>query len=197
MALGPCVLKGIGPLYGGAGAHHSIRMAILKIARMGHPVLRSPAQPVEDPTSPDIRRLIADMQETLQDAGGVGLAAPQVYVPLRIVIFFAPPDRNNGVAVPMTVLINPVIDPIGADMAEQVEGCLSLPGMAGRVTRPAAVRYRGVDADNRPVDVQAYGFHARVVQHEVDHLDGILYPMRMADLSSFGYIEELRKGAGA
>ena len=170
-------------------------MAILKIARMGHPVLRSAAQPVEDPTSPEIRRLVADMQETLRDAGGVGLAAPQVYVPLRIVIFFAPPDRNNGVAVPMTTLINPVIEAIGDDLADQVEGCLSLPGMAGKVRRPAAIRYRGVDLDNAPVDVQAEGFHARVVQHEVDHLDGILYPMRMTDLTTFGFVEELRKAA--
>ncbi|GAB3116251.1 peptide deformylase [Novispirillum itersonii] len=172
-------------------------MAILKIARMGHPVLRSAAQPVEDPTSPEIRRLVADMQDTLRDAGGVGLAAPQVYVPLRIVIFFAPPDRNNGVAVPMTTLINPVIEAIGDDLADQVEGCLSLPGMAGKVRRPAAVRYRGVDLDNAPVDVQAYGFHARVVQHEVDHLDGILYPMRMTDLTTFGFVEELRKAAAS
>lgn len=169
-------------------------MALLKLARMGNPVLRQVAQPVEDPTSEEIRRLVADMCETLEDTGGVGLAAPQVHVSQRVVIFFVPPERNGGEGVPLTVLINPTVEPVGAETADQVEGCLSLPGMAGKVTRPARIRYRGVDLDNRVIDREVGGFHARVVQHEVDHLDGILYPMRMTDLTTFGFVDELKKG---
>lgn len=171
-------------------------MAILKIARMGHPVLRRPAAPVEDPRAPEIARLVADMTDTLDDSGGVGLAAPQVYVPLRLVIFKVPAARGEegeGV-LPLTVLINPVIEPLGDEVASQVEACLSLPDMAGLVPRPARIRYSGVGLDGQTIEREAGGFHARVVQHEVDHLDGILYPMRMPDLTTFGYVEEIRKG---
>ena len=192
-------------------------MAILKIARMGHPVLSRAADAVDDPAAPDILHLIADMVDTLADAGGVGLAAPQVHVPKRVVIFHVPESRaraaaeaeaapaleNGGgdvkenapdiepEAVPMTVLINPEIEPLDDETAPGVEGCLSLPGMIGMVPRYKRIRYKAVTPDGSVIEREASGFHARVVQHECDHLDGILYPMRMDDLSTFGFSEEM------
>lgn len=174
-------------------------MAILKIARMGHPALRTPAHPVADPQAPEIARLVADMIETMEDAGGVGLAAPQVHVPLRLVIFKVPADRQDRDEDPagesLTVLINPRIEALGEERAESIEACLSLPEMMGRVPRHTHIRYWGLGLDGQPIEREAKGFHARVVQHECDHLEGMLYPMRMTDLSTFGYIEELRKMA--
>src|SRR5258707_12776609 len=155
-------------------------MAILKIARMGHPVLAQVAQPVANPAAPEIRRLVADMVETMIDANGAGLAAPQVHVPLRVVVFQAPDERaDSGVAeaerfdhtAPLTVLINPEIEILGGEMDGGWEGCLSVPGLRGYVERPFHIRYRGFDHEGRPVARTAKGFHARVVQHEVDHLD--------------------------
>lgn len=179
-------------------------MAILKIARMGHPVLRQPAQEVEDPTSPEIRDLIEDMIETMEDADGAGLAAPQVHVPLRLVIFHAPEERAEGEGgdgpVPLTVLINPVIEPLTEEKDMGWEGCLSVPGLIGAVPRYTKIRYQGLDPDGRVIDHVAEGFHARVVQHECDHLDGMLYPQRMTDLSLLMFREELRhhgSGGGA
>ncbi|MEW5729121.1 MAG: peptide deformylase [Pseudomonadota bacterium] len=168
-------------------------MAILKIARMGHPVLRRPADPVADPAAPEIQRLIDDMIETMIDAGGAGLAAPQVHVPLRLVIFHAPAARAGGEAVPLTVLVNPVVEPLGDERRAAYEACLSLPGMTGEVPRWARVRYRGLGRHGEVIGREAEGFHARVVQHECDHLDGVLYPARMPDLGSFGFVEEVRK----
>jgi len=171
-------------------------MAVLKIARMGHPVLLQIADRVDDPTHPEIHRLIADMIDTMRDAPGIGLAAPQVHVPLRIVVFYVPGERSaedEAEDVALTALINPEIIPIGEDMNDAVEGCLSLPQMAGRVRRYSHIRYSGVSPDGSKIEREANGFHARVVQHECDHLDGILYPMRMDDLTSFGYAEELAK----
>ena len=181
-------------------------MAILKIARMGHPVLGRPALPVADPGAPEIARLIVDMVDTLADANGAGLAAPQVHVPLRLVLFRVPPGReaaeqergeDDGDSAPAsafespTVLINPEIEPIGTRMAEDMEACLSLPGLAGIVPRHDRIRYRWTDTGGQVHEREATGFHARVVQHECDHLDGILYPMRMTDMSRFGFEEEL------
>lgn len=171
-------------------------MAVLKIARMGHPVLMRPAAAVDDPSAPEIRVLVHDMIETMRDAPGIGLAAPQVHVPLRIVVYYVPTDREDGEAGrPLTVLINPDVVPLSAEdeMRDGVEGCLSLPGMAGVVPRYARVRVRATGLDGGALDYEATGYHARVVQHECDHLDGILYPMRMTDLSRFGYVEEMRK----
>ncbi|MGE5517011.1 MAG: peptide deformylase [Bacteroidota bacterium] len=168
-------------------------MAILKIARMGHPVLARRADPVVDPKAAEIQGLIDDMIETMADAGGAGLAAPQVHVPLRLVIFQAPAARAEGVAVPLTVLINPEIEALDAELQVGYEGCLSLPGMMGAVPRWRRIRYSGLDRDGVPVERVAEGFHARVVQHECDHLDGMLYPSRMPDLSRFGFVEELRR----
>jgi len=180
-------------------------MAVLKIARMGHPMLSRVADAVADPTAPGIRRLVDDMIDTMADAPGIGLAAPQVHVPLRVVVFLVPPGRTasgdeDGAppeGVPLTVLINPVIEPLSATMAEDWEGCLSLPGMVGRVPRHTHIRYRGFDTRGGTVEVEARGMHARVVQHECDHLDGLLYPHRMTDLSTLGYKEELDKGGVA
>ncbi|MDV7340402.1 peptide deformylase [Terasakiella sp. A23] len=168
-------------------------MTILKIARMGHPVLRMPANPVEDPKDPEIQRLVRDMVDTMHDANGAGLAAPQVHVPLRLVMFHVPSERGEDSEVPLTVLINPVIEPVGEETNVAVEGCLSIPGMAGPVKRYTNIKYSGLDANGEVIERDASGFHARVVQHECDHLDGILYPQRMDDLSSFGYVEELQK----
>jgi len=190
-------------------------MAILKIARMGHQVLSCVAKVVDDPKAPSIHRLIQDMIETLEDSGGVGLSAPQVHVSKRVVIFHVPKNRvqpteqeveddekdedvdlidvPNSIAapVPMTILINPIIEPIDKELEFGVEGCLSLPGMLGMVPRYKRIRYKGLSPDGSTILREASGFHARVVQHECDHLDGFLYPMRMADLSTFGFSEEL------
>ena len=171
-------------------------MAVLKIARMGHPALMGVAAPVSDPTDPEIRRLAQDMLDTMRDAPGIGLAAPQVHVPLRMVIYMVPEDRtNDGEGQPLTVLINPEITILDETTEEGVEGCLSLPGMSGSVPRPRHIRVRALDLDGNALDYEAEGFHARVVQHESDHLDGILYPMRMTDLASFGYVEEMTKSS--
>jgi len=169
-------------------------MAILKIARMGHPVLRRKADAVPDPAAPEIRALIADMAETLADIGGAGLAAPQVHVPLRVVIFQVPAQRLTGKpddqAQDLMALINPVIEPQGEAMELGWEGCLSVPGLKGAVPRFARIRYRGVGADGAPIDRTVEGFHARVVQHECDHLDGVLYPQRMTDMRLLTFVEE-------
>lgn len=158
---------------------------------MGHPVLRKTAAPVSNPLDPEIQRLIDDMIETMIDANGAGLAAPQVYESLRLVIFQAPGDRAEAVTgeeaydhtAPLTVLINPVIEVLGPEMQTGWEGCLSVPGLRGAVARHNHIRYSGLDRAGEPVSRIARGFHARVVQHECDHLDGVLYPQRMQDLS--------------
>jgi peptide deformylase len=175
-------------------------MAILKIARMGHPVLAQPAEPVADPTAPEIRRLVADMLETMIDSNGAGLAAPQVHVPLRVVVFQAPAERSDGLTdaelfdhtAPLTVLINPHIEIGGPEREGGWEGCLSVPGLRGFVERAVHIRYRGVDHEGHPIERTARGFHARVVQHECDHLDGILYPQRMSDLKQLIFESEAR-----
>ncbi len=181
-------------------------MAILKIARMGHPVLGQVAAPIEDPGAPELRRLVADMLETMEDAGGTGLAAPQVYVSRRLVIFYVSAgraerenrredDSENGgepvEEVPLTVLINPVIELLGEEMTTSWESCLSAPGLAGRVARYRAIRYSAIGLDGQEIAREAQGFHARVVQHECDHLDGVLYPQRMSDLSALSFTSEL------
>jgi len=177
-------------------------MTLLKIARMGHPVLTARAEDVPDPTAREIRRLVEDMIETMQDAGGVGLAAPQIHVSRRIIIFHSPRGRSEGGApetefAPLTALVNPVIEPLGEDKALAYEGCLSIPGLTGPVPRLTRIRYRGFSPTGQPIAREASGFHARVVQHEVDHLDGILFPMRMTDLSLLAFTEELRRRAAA
>ena len=186
-------------------------MAVLDIARMGNPILRRKAEPVADPSAPGLRRLVSDMLETMDYAGGTGLAAPQVHVPVRLVIFYVEgerarreddpegsaatetslPDLDGGV--PLTVLVNPEVEVIDPTPVVGMEACLSLPGLAGEVPRAAAVRYRGLTLAGAEVDREAHGFHARVVQHECDHLDGILFPQRMTDLSLLTFSSELER----
>lgn len=176
-------------------------MAILKIARMGHPVLGRPAEPVAHPTAPEITRLIADMAETMTDAGGVGLAAPQVHVPLRVVLFFVPGERiteggsdgGRDGPIPLTCLINPVIDPLDDTTEDGWEACLSVPGLTGLVPRFTRIVYRGLTPRGGTIEREATGFHARVVQHECDHLDGILYPKRMRDLATLAFADEVQR----
>ncbi len=172
-------------------------MTLLKIARMGHPVLTQGAEDVADPTARDIRRLVEDMMATMDDGNGVGLAAPQVHVGRRVIIFKAPAERTDDEAdanatSALTALINPSFEPVSDDMALGWEGCLSIPGITGAVPRYTHIRYRGMDNSGRIVDREASGFHARVVQHEIDHLDGVLFPMRMTDLTLLSFNEELR-----
>ena len=172
-------------------------MALLKIARMGHPVLRARAREVEDPTAPWVAALVADMVETMEDAGGTGIAAPQVHEPWRIVVFRVGETRLTGLpddaAQDLTVLVNPVIEPVGRERDWGWEGCLSVPGLRGAVPRHRRIRYRGQGLDGSPVEREVEGFHARVVQHECDHLDGILYPQRMPDRRLLVFEEELER----
>ena len=170
-------------------------MPVRDIARMGHPVLMRRADPVVDPTAPEIRALVADMVETMAAAHGIGIAAPQIKVPLRVVVFGVPAERvtddaEDG-AMTLTAIVNPVVEPLGPELALGWEGCLSLPGLRGVVPRYTRVRYAGVTPEGEVIERIAAGYHARVVQHEFDHLDGIVYPMRMPDMSLFGYAEDM------
>ena len=162
---------------------------------MGHPILRHRADEVADPTAPEIRALVADMVETMVAARGRGIAAPQVHVPKRVVIFHAPlsdgVDRMDLSAQPLTVLVNPVITFLTDETESDWEGCLSVPGLRGMVPRVTRLAYEGFDLSGRHFRREATGFHARVVQHECDHLDGWLYPQRMTDLSTLGYVGEV------
>ncbi len=166
-------------------------MAILKIARMGHPVLLAKALPVQNPAAPEIRRLLADMAETLEDAGGVGLAAPQVFQPLRLFIYRIPASR--GEEMPLTAVFNPVLTPLDGEQELDWEGCLSIPGLRAAVPRHKRIRLNATGPDGAPFEKEISGFEARVVQHEADHLDGILYPMRMRDFRYFGFNEETER----
>lgn len=172
-------------------------MTIRKILRMGDPRLLRYAQPVQEFDTPELHELIADMFVTMRDASGVGLAAPQIGVDLQLVIFgFADnPRYPDAPAVPQTVLINPVITPLEETMEEGWEGCLSVPGMRGSVPRYTRLRYTGFNQFGEAIEREAEGFHARVVQHECDHLWGKLYPTRITDLRKFGFTEELFPGA--
>ena len=160
---------------------------------MGDPRLLRLAQPVQAFGTPELRALVSDMQDTMAAANGAGLAAPQIGVPLRVVIFGV--ERNprypDAEPVPYTELVNPVLQPLGTEMEDGWEGCLSVPGLRGVVSRYARLRYGGFDPLGNPIEREVSGFHARVVQHECDHLDGILYPMRVRDFSRFGYTDVL------
>jgi peptide deformylase len=164
---------------------------------MGDPRLLRISEPVTSFDTPELRQLLLDMRETMTALNGAGLAAPQIAVPLRVVIFGngAPnPRYPDAEVVPYTVLINPQLTALGPETEAGWEGCLSVPGMRGLVPRYRALRYRGFDPSGGAIEREASGFHARVVQHEVDHLDGILYPMRIQDLRAFGFNEELFPG---
>ena len=154
------------------------------------------AEPVTQFETPELHALLQDMDDTMRSKNGAGIAAPQIGVSLQVVIFGvgANPRYPDAEEVPYTVLINPIVEPVGAEMEEGWEGCLSVPGMRGVVPRYTEVRYRGFDQFGNAVDRTVSGFHARVVQHETDHLLGILYPMRVRDLRNFGFNEELFPG---
>jgi len=165
-------------------------MAILKIAKMGHPLLLQKAKEVIDPTSSEIKKLVNDMFDTLNDLGGsgVGLAAPQVHVSLQIVIFEAANENETS----LITLINPKIEVLTKETSIDWEGCLSVPGLRGQVSRPNKIKYTGLDMEGNKIETIAEGFNARVVQHECDHLFGVLYPQRMKDLSSLQFVSEAR-----
>jgi peptide deformylase len=166
------------------------------VLRMGDPILFKRAEPVTQFDTPELHALLQDMDDTMRSKNGAGIAAPQIGVSLQVVIFGvgANPRYPDAEEVPYTVLINPTLEPIGTEMEEGWEGCLSVPGMRGVVPRYSQLRYRGFDQFGNAIDCTASGFHARVVQHETDHLSGILYPMRIRDLRLFGYNEELFPG---
>ena len=168
-------------------------MAVREILRMGAPRLLRVAQPVREFGTPELQALVADMFDTMAAANGAGLAAPQIGVDLQVVIFgFEHSERYpEAPAVPRTVLVNPLVTPLAGDLVEGWEGCLSVPGLRGLVPRHERVRYRGFDLDGQPIEREAEGFHARVVQHECDHLIGRLYPTRMTDLSKLGFTSVL------
>ena len=163
---------------------------------MGDGRLLQRAEPVSHFDTPQLHALLADMRDTMQALNGAGLAAPQIAVALRVVIFGVQHNSRypDAETVPETVLINPVINPLGVAMEEDWEGCLSVPGMRGLVPRYVHIRYQGRDEYGALIDRSVSGFHSRVVQHECDHLDGILYPMRIKDMTKFGYNEELFPG---
>ena len=172
-------------------------MAIRDILKMGNPLLREVAAPLTPPFGDDIYQLVEDMRASLEAVGGVGLAAPQIGVSKSLVIFEVPDDRvqredgEMAEGVPSTVLINPKIEPLSDEMELGWEGCLSVPGLRGLVPRHTHIRYRGLALDGSAIDVEARGFHARVVQHECDHLFGILYPERMTDMRFLVYESEV------
>ena len=168
-------------------------MTVRKILKMGNPQLLEQAEKVRDIQSPEIQTLIGDMFDTMADANGAGLAAPQIGVSLRIVIFGVAANARYPEAepVPSTVLINPEIELLGTELEAGWEGCLSIPGMRGLVPRHNHIRYRGLDEEGKHLEREAHGFHARVVQHECDHLDGILYPFRIENPRMFGFEDEL------
>lgn len=171
-------------------------MPIRPVLRMGDPLLLQKATPVERFDTPELHALIQDMWDTMEAMDGAGIAAPQIGVSLRVAIFGVGknPRYPDAEQVPYTVLINPVLTPIGEAMEDGWEGCLSVPGMRGVVPRYVRLHYTGFDQYGKSIDRMVSGFHARVVQHEYDHLDGILYPMRIQDMSQFGFTEVLFPG---
>lgn len=169
---------------------------IREVLKMGDERLLARARPVEKFDTNELKSLLLDMHDTMENLSGAGLAAPQIGVSLRVVVFGVKgnPRYPDAEDVPYTVLINPVIEPLSQDMEEGWEGCLSVPGLRGVVPRYSRLRYSGFDAHGARIEREAEGFHARVVQHECDHLDGILYPMRVKDFTRFGFIEALFPG---
>ena len=174
-------------------------MAVREVLRMGDPRLLVPADPVREFGTAALAELLADMRATMLALDGAGLAAPQIGVPLQVVIFGFESNARypDAEAVPETVLINPLLTPESEELEDGWEGCLSVPGMRGLVPRYRRIRYLGRDAAGNEIDRSVGGFHARVVQHEVDHLRGILYPMRIKDLRNFGFTEEIAPGTPA
>mgnify|MGYP002527179911 CR=1 FL=1 len=176
-------------------------MAIMKIARMGHPILRRRAEEIADPSAPEIKTLVGHMIETMDDAEGTGLAAPQIHIPIRLVVMRTPGEADDEDDAEdtaeddwsgLTILVNPEIEPLGDEMEDGWEGCLSVPDLRGMVPRYKRIRYRGTDPRGGVIERTVEGLHARVVQHECDHLDGILYPQRMTDMTLLMFESEYR-----
>ena len=177
----------------GAPRLYTVTMAIREVLKMGHPLLREVAAPVTRFDTDELHRLVEDMDDTMRALNGAGLAAPQIGVGLRLVIFEvnSNPRYPHVQPIPYTVLVNPLLMPLGEETDEGWEGCLSVPGLRGLVPRFRRLRYQGRDVSGTPIDREVEGFHARVVQHEVDHLDGILYPQRIRDLRNLGFEDAL------
>ena len=171
-------------------------MAVRTVIRMGHPVLRRVAEPVTRFDTRELHALVADLWDTMHASGGIGIAAPQIAMPSRVVVFGLGERGDEAgcgrpAPIPPTVLVNPVIEPIADEMADGWEACLSVPGLRGVVPRYTRIRYTGFDAFGRRIEREVEDYHARVVQHECDHLDGVLYPSRIRDMSTFGFDAEL------
>jgi len=167
-------------------------MAVLPIVRLGHPALRSPAEPVppERLEAEEMRRLVTDLVDTMRDAGGVGLAAPQVGFGWQIFVYELVAEDDPATGIPLHVVVNPMVEPHGGELVYDWEGCLSIPDLRGLVPRHPAVRVRGLDAAGAPLDYVAEGFEARIVQHEFDHLNGVVFLDRMRDLQSLAFLDE-------
>ena len=174
-------------------------MTIRKIARMGHDVLKQVSEPIVDPTAPEIARLAQDLIDTCEDIGGNGIAAPQVYEPVRMFAYRVRkevmPKGAKMLEIPWSVMINPKITPLSEEKKFYWERCLSLPGLYGQVPRHTEIHFEAVSLDGEPISFNAHRFHARLLQHEYDHLDGMLYPMRMEDMGTLGYVTELGPAA--
>ena len=171
-------------------------MALRTVVRMGHPVLRRTAEPVTRFDTLGLHALVEDLWDTMHASGGIGIAAPQIAVAKRVVVFglgehAGKAGRGRPAPIDPTVLVNPIIEPLGDATEEGWEACLSVPGLRGVVPRYTRIRYTGFDAFGRRIEREAEGYHARVVQHECDHLDGVLYPSRIRDMSTFGFDEDL------
>jgi peptide deformylase len=166
-------------------------MTVLPVLRMGHPVLLSVAEPVGLPIGPEIRELAQDMVETMHAEEGIGIAAPQVGRSLRLIVVLPLSERGSQPEVAPLIIVDPELEPLGEQVEEATEGCLSIPGLRGEVPRFVRVRWSGRDLDGAAIGGEAQGLFARVLQHEVDHLDGILYPMRMDNLRSLAFVDAM------
>ena len=168
-------------------------MSILKIAKLGHPILLKKANEVKEIGSEKIKRIVYDMSETMLDTKGVGLSAPQIHINSRIIIFQNPDFQNNETKIEITALINPIVENISEETNDSWEGCLSIPGMVGLVKRYSKIKYSGYDLQGKTITKEASDLHARIVQHELDHLNGILYTNRLAHKDAFGFENEIDK----
>ena len=167
-------------------------MPILKIAKIGHPILLKKGSEIKEFSRDSLKKIVYDMSETMIDYNGIGLAAPQVHISKRIIVF-RNPDNEDKDKIHITPLINPVITPLSKDTENDWEGCLSIPGMKGLVKRYKKINYFGYDLDGNKIENSAEGLHARIIQHEVDHLNGILYTQRLADNNAFGFEKEINE----
>lgn len=169
-------------------------MSIQTVVKMGNAELATPSRPIENFSDPELSRIIEDMQDTMQEKSGVGIAAPQIGYFVRIILFGFEGNKRypDEAPIPQTLLINPSFDILSDEMVEAWEGCLSVPGLRGLVPRYQKIHYRGYDLQGQKIERTVEGFHARIIQHECDHLDGVLFPQRIKDLKYFGFEDELK-----